>query len=70
MSSLAHTWRGPSSAPECLFIYAKVVRAERRLAVLQGLLNARVAVLPKDQMVDYVEGSEKLEQQQEARDAD
>jgi len=59
--------RGASSAPECLFIYAKVARAERRLAVLQAKLNERVAVLPADEMPEYVTGSQKIEAEAEAQ---
>jgi hypothetical protein len=61
--------RGPSSAPECLFIYGKIVRAERRLNSLQVLLNERVGVLPPEQMQEYVDGSSKIEAQEDARNA-
>jgi urease gamma subunit len=60
--------RTRSSAAECLFLYAKVVRAERRCRMLQLKLNEAVAILPKDEMAEYVDGSQKLEQESEARD--
>lgn len=62
--------RMAASAPECLFIYAKVMRAERRLAILQEKLNERVELLPTTEMPEYVAGGQKLEAQEEARCAE